>query len=272
MPETRVDWKILDKCNYTCEYCPWKHDIPLPTQSKEELREFITSLDSNIEVYLFGGEPFLHPRILDIIEILNEQEQIHQIHSNFSNIAIKRLEEVPSHHRVHIALTVHQTQISIDKLKEQLSRLKALPSNIIIDDMVVMYMNKDSLEYYKVAKSFDITEIDFHPLINMGEDENSYIEDYLDKAKSIVYSRLFNFKRPSIEIDGVMLDGNEVWRDMENGTFPLNGRECLYKGDYACYTPELEKMNCLLGHMENDICTVDLCPLICGSFDKGILY
>ena len=268
MNETRLDWKILDKCNYTCEYCPWKHDIKLPSQTKEELRSFISSLDSDIEIYLFGGEPFLHPRILDIIEIFNDQSQIHQIQTNFSNIAIKRLEEIPSHHRVHIALTVHQTQISIDKLKAQLQRLKNLPPNITIDDVVIMYMDKNSFEYYKVTKSFDIAEIEFHPVINMGEDNNSYIDDYIDKSKSPVYSHLYNFKRPSIEIEGVMHDGNELWRDMERGTYPLKGKECLYKGDYACYTPSFEKMNCPLGNMENNICTVDLCPLICGSYDN----
>jgi len=71
----RIEWNMGKRCNFDCSYCGADlHDNTskhLPLESFEytikRIREFYA--DKRIRMSLTGGEPFVHPQILDILKL-----------------------------------------------------------------------------------------------------------------------------------------------------------------------------------------------------------
>ena len=85
-PEGVVTWNINTTCNYRCSYCTqrflddrkrWLRDGPAFLKS-------FARLDGRWEVKLSGGEPFLHPNLLEIVEGLRELGHRVSVVTNFS--------------------------------------------------------------------------------------------------------------------------------------------------------------------------------------------
>ena len=71
----RIEWNMGRRCNFDCSYCGADlHDNKskhLPFEKFDDavrtMREFYA--DKQIRMSLTGGEPFVHPRILDILKL-----------------------------------------------------------------------------------------------------------------------------------------------------------------------------------------------------------
>ena len=70
-----VSWNMNTTCNYRCTYCTqrflddrrqWAKDVP-------RFVDAFGRLPGDWEVKLSGGEPFLHPRIDELVEALVAQ-------------------------------------------------------------------------------------------------------------------------------------------------------------------------------------------------------
>ena len=72
----RIEWNMGRRCNFDCSYCGADlHDNTskhMPFEKFEyavkTMREFYS--DKQIRMSITGGEPFAHPRILDILELI----------------------------------------------------------------------------------------------------------------------------------------------------------------------------------------------------------
>ena len=77
-----VNWDLGKRCNYDCSYCsPSIHDWTSPHHSVDAVNNFIAQIDAwvtnqnkTFNISLTGGEPYVHP---DIIEILKNIRQSH---------------------------------------------------------------------------------------------------------------------------------------------------------------------------------------------------
>lgn len=81
-------WDIVDMCQYKCSYCSsmnfnmhtFKHKQNLRDAWKVVIKKLkIKRIKSNFSVELLGGEPTLHPDILEILEQLNNIDNCSQI-------------------------------------------------------------------------------------------------------------------------------------------------------------------------------------------------
>ncbi len=81
-----VSWNMNTTCNYRCTYCTqrfmddrgrWADDVPRFLQG-------FARLSGPWEVKLSGGEPFQHPRFLDVVRGLAEQGKRVSVVTNFS--------------------------------------------------------------------------------------------------------------------------------------------------------------------------------------------
>ena len=91
-----VEWELTLKCNYSCDYCGLLRPIKEQTNEKI-LYKFIKNLNkkySTKEIFLFGGEPFLHPKIEFIIKTLQLFNQPFMIQSNLSNTSTKVIQSI----------------------------------------------------------------------------------------------------------------------------------------------------------------------------------
>jgi len=75
-----VDWNLGKRCNYDCSYCsPAIHDWTSPHHSVAVINNFISQIDTwvrsqnkTFNISLTGGEPFVHPEIIDIIRTIRQ--------------------------------------------------------------------------------------------------------------------------------------------------------------------------------------------------------
>jgi|TARA_R110002074_G_scaffold245538_1_gene417451 organic radical activating enzyme len=71
-----VDWNLLRRCNFSCTYCApdihdYKSDFPSFEQYQKEFSEIEVPAGKETHFTLNGGEPTLHPNILDIVKMCN---------------------------------------------------------------------------------------------------------------------------------------------------------------------------------------------------------
>lgn len=71
-----VTWNLGKKCNYDCSYCsPQIHDLHSAFPNINDIKNFMTNVseqlkknNKSIRFNFTGGEPFLHPEIIDIFK------------------------------------------------------------------------------------------------------------------------------------------------------------------------------------------------------------
>ena len=74
-PIRSIEWEITTRCNYACSYCTQRTYLRLHSAhtSQTIVDAVVRLLDRSSEKYvvkLIGGEPFAHPRFLDIVRQL----------------------------------------------------------------------------------------------------------------------------------------------------------------------------------------------------------
>ncbi|PLV58311.1 radical SAM protein [Thermotoga sp. KOL6] len=86
-PPFIVEYELTTRCNFNCKHCYCEAGKPHPNElSFEEIKELIIDL-KEMKVWaldLVGGEPLLHPRILDILSFGKEVGQRLMINTNGS--------------------------------------------------------------------------------------------------------------------------------------------------------------------------------------------
>jgi molybdenum cofactor biosynthesis enzyme MoaA len=84
-----VHWLLSKRCNYDCSYCSdhW-HDFVSPHHDIQVIEKFINRIDKQardnnkkIKWLLTGGEPFLHPSIVEILKLLKQTESFSQLNT-----------------------------------------------------------------------------------------------------------------------------------------------------------------------------------------------
>ena len=74
----RVEWNIGKRCNFDCSYCGSSvHDNKSPHMPYEKIIESLdklrSSTDKKIKIGWTGGEPFVHPKFIDIIKYAKQE-------------------------------------------------------------------------------------------------------------------------------------------------------------------------------------------------------
>jgi molybdenum cofactor biosynthesis enzyme MoaA len=75
-----VTWNLGKRCNYDCSYCsPAIHDWVSPHHSIESINNFIGQINDwaiahgkTFNMSLTGGEPFVHPNIIEILKTIKQ--------------------------------------------------------------------------------------------------------------------------------------------------------------------------------------------------------
>jgi sulfatase maturation enzyme AslB (radical SAM superfamily) len=66
-------WKINNLCNFQCKYCFYEDHSEHPLTNKHTQEEIVSAFDRTGETWTIeidGGEPFLYPKFVDLIEKL----------------------------------------------------------------------------------------------------------------------------------------------------------------------------------------------------------
>lgn len=76
----RIEWNLGKRCNYDCSYCGNDiHDnisdhlgLDIIEQTVKRISDAAKSQKKECRISLTGGEPFVHPRIIDILKIIKD--------------------------------------------------------------------------------------------------------------------------------------------------------------------------------------------------------
>jgi organic radical activating enzyme len=263
-----VEWELTLECNYRCEYCTNGRNDCLSKPIKTELNELkiLNFIEKNhfkypeIEWFLFGGEPFLHPKLEFILEALIFLKQPYMIQTNFSRPNFELIERF----KPILQVSIHQSQIK--NLPETFRSL--LKYTKYIRRIDIMYTSKeeeklwDSWHKYFDRKIFLTPICDFRlPKTSTKMDSTNKVDelDYVESLQKFI--NLKNSKPQKCEPSNRCF----VWMDMLTGKFTTKSKPCIYKNDYVLFAPNLKKYTC--SHRGNyKICPNEHCFLM--DFEK----
>jgi sulfatase maturation enzyme AslB (radical SAM superfamily) len=248
----QVEWEITLKCNYKCHYCTNLDTSLRPVYDERILRDFIKGLGEQypgVEVFVFGGEPFTHPKIEWIIKCFNEFNIPFVIQTNLSLYSVEVINSIKDPFIIQVS--IHPTEVSIDKLPAMFNT----DANIRTID--VMYSGKEAMMYYFAAKKLtECKQLYLTPVTDFGDGVSDILlAEYIGLREHPVYSKLIKFEH--IDHDGIQR--SDMWLDPK---FNPRGKPCMYKDRYFLYSPNLDLYNCCYRLKTDGICPKDKCFLM----------
>jgi len=246
-----IEWEITLKCNFNCDYCGLLRPIA-PVLDEEKISEFIRDLNAkypNVEWFIFGGEPFLHPKIDFIISELNKVKQPFVIQTNLSNRSTDVITKISEPFKFYCS--IHVSQLSLmDAIK---NITKTHPNEIHL-----MYTENTGKveEYYKKINIIKgKSKLILTPVSNLACSGYTDILKHYDKIK-----KNYIYDTNTIIYKGKEMLRSDIWMLQNSQKESLTkGKPCMYKGKYKLFNPALQEMNCCYRKSTNGICDEQNC-------------
>ena len=243
---TMVEWEVTMACNYKCNYCTNLNPSLKPILDKEKIEAFIMMLGKKypgVEIFIFGGEPFLHKNIDFIISTFNKLEIPFVIQTNLSNKSQKVLCEI--NEPVTLQVSIHPTQIAIENVY--------IPKDLDIRVIDVMFTGKIAIDYYlKVRECHE--NVYLTPVTDFGDGvSDQALREYNRMRANPIWKKVINFEK----VERLGKNRSELWEK-----YSPRGKPCLYDGKYFLYAPDMSLYNCCHGKNHSGICNHDKCFLM----------
>ena len=249
-----VEWEIILSCNYNCGYCGLLDPKIKPVTDEKTLYNFIKDLNSkysDIEIFIFGGEPFLHPKIEFIIATLNHFKQPFVIQTNLSRRSFRVIKDLLPKHKFNINISVHPDHW--DNNLEDIIKVKSIVNNID-----VMFSSEKAFEVYDRVVRFYRDAI-LCPVTDVG---CVGYKEILQKYNQYRYNPLYqhyNFETTTKVYNNKEMFRSEIWEKQNNKEIITFNKECMYKDNFMLFDPELNSYNCCYRKNNNGICKQDAC-------------
>ena len=171
----RIEIRLTENCNYDCTYCTDMHD-----NTKDRIDVDYIGLNNvleqfdNPEVFIYGGEPTLHPELIPLVKHLNSFTDNIIIQTNGSNPNIIKQCSAKINYSYHIDHTLlHDFVKVIDRAKVN----------------EIAYMDHERADYndYKKLKTIYGKVVQFCPVINstVGEPPST------ERLKNLIFQPIF---------------------------------------------------------------------------------
>ena len=246
-----VEWEITLKCNYSCNYCCSVNTRPTearpipaspPILDKARIREFIRMLGDTypgIEIFVFGGEPFVHPHIEYIIKTFNEYEIPFVIQTNMSKHSVKIMNKIDEPFVIQVS--IHPTEVRLEDV--------IVPPDANIRVIDVMYTGREAIDYYFKVKG-KASNVYLTPVASFGKGTDDALIDFNKMRKNPAWQRIINFE----DCQRLGEYRSNLWEN-----YNPRGKPCLYNGRYFLYSPSFELYNCCYRINHDGICPRDKC-------------
>ncbi len=208
----RVEWNLGKRCNFDCSYCsPSIHDkksehidLELFKKTSRKLVEHSKQLNKKIKVSLTGGEPYLHPKFIDMITYLKKIGFYRvSVTSNASvplSLYSKSLQYVD-----YLILSLHFEFIKVDKIVEKIIKIKkactngqgfhvhlmALPGKTHYLERIKLQLAQNNISYVvrRIRPQFDREGLYNMPFTSGQEGDHKPNYDLIKKKNMTYYSR-----------------------------------------------------------------------------------
>ena len=177
----KIDIKLTDKCNLNCIMCGQRVRKDGKQNGvyidKNHLKKFFSKMPEDLEVYLWGGEPLLHPDFEEIVSFFLSKKAKVSINTNafFLNKHLDFLSEKP----------IKSLIVSIDGLDDMHDYIRRT-------DGLFWKIKNSTLKYIEKSRKFGRKNV----VINFTILKENYLkmEEFCDEVKSWdVHSVTMNF-------------------------------------------------------------------------------
>lgn len=162
-------WFIGKRCNYDCSYCTeYYHDNYSPHIKKEkafifidQLEEYCASQNKKFQLNITGGEPFVHPNILEILKKAKEKINLTQL-AIISNGSLPiSIYEAASKYVTNMTISLHleQKEIIINQTIEKIIHLNKIKTWFLNVNLMAVPGKFDLIK--SVIEKFNTHEIKF---------------------------------------------------------------------------------------------------------------
>lgn len=271
-----VVWFIGKRCNFDCSYCPSIiHDNHSPHIDHEKAFFFLDELQNHCEkigkrfkISFTGGEPFVHPKFIDILEYAKSKKNAYHIGvtTNGSVALIKYLDASEFLDSVSISLHLEQPEqnlfqtvdkaIELDKNKKifLVVNIMALPGKFGLVKELVSKLKNSKVKH--VVKRIDPPRDEYEKLYQKSDKSSkilnepsidNFIEykvEFMEKSR-LYLDELYKKYYAEHEIEFLKQYENSEWHNIklhysDGGTFLTNTEELKiqdvngWKG-WSCY-------------------------------------
>ncbi|AOY75344.1 radical SAM/SPASM domain-containing protein [Clostridium formicaceticum] len=184
--------EITSKCNLRCLHCYNESGSKDNILSLNEIENLVYSIkkSENHGFAISGGEPFMHPQIFEIIELLNKNDIKPNVISNATLINEKICEKLKKYKcSFQISLNgscakVHESICGTGTFNKTIAGIKNLISMGTSDISINIVLNKnnanDVVDIIKIITELGITNIEISSINMLGRAEDNKEEIALD--------------------------------------------------------------------------------------------
>lgn len=256
----RINWHILNWCNYRCSYCAVKpsltsdfKDLSQVSQNYKTMISRLGTIDKPFEVCLTGGEPTLHPNLNDLLERLTNLNNLKKVWF-FTNLSrsVSFISTLKKYPKLSICASYHPEYYT-DKFIE---KCKILQCEVHIS-MLEKY--KDQIkELLKI-----LIENDIPYKFTLLENTIDFKETYSNEFKEM-------FKEELSETDNMI----DIDLEYRNGTFENTNNFKLVlsnKNKFKGYTCVPESFQINLDNIVRNVCTSEVMGLSLKGISKTVI-
>lgn len=291
----RIEWNMGKRCNFDCSYCGnYLHDnksphLPLETfeYAIKTIKEFYS--DKKIRISLTGGEPFVHPRILDILALFTKYnvDEV-SIISNGSLPAEKYIKAFK--HVDNIIFSWHFEFLKAKHMKDVLKKVRAttkkhmhvhlmfLPGKLKETKEVINWLKNNDIDYVvrRIRPVLNDKTGGLNPIFTSGmENEGIPVPDATDYYNEDEIKWLDSIQKAGSHINCELWTAEESWLDnvntiLKNKRNSFKGWKCMagietlmIDNDGSVYRATC-KQGGLLGNIETGF-ILEQEPIICAK-------
>jgi len=209
-------WYVTNRCQYKCSYCS---SYAINRESESNFKNYklvlkrLSLIKFNFRIDIIGGEPTLHPNLIEILESLHSNEYCNDIYlfSNIKDIDKLKMLKKLNLNKIILIASFHQEYNNIDNFIEKIKQ---------IDLKLIVNVNITDDSIFELLDKLIINDIDYS--INPLEDHDNYthinkhdvnrLEKYLNTQQTIIYKAKNNFEFTPYEIKLNKLNRFKGWK------------------------------------------------------------
>ncbi|MHA1399214.1 MAG: GTP 3',8-cyclase MoaA [Candidatus Heimdallarchaeaceae archaeon] len=245
---SRLRISVISSCNLSCPYCHkegYDNDPSLSKLSLEQIRK-LTWVINKYDLYsvkLTGGEPLLHPQIIDIVRIISEETSVTDISMTTNGLLLnkyaRKLKDAGLN-RVNISCdSYHYNRLykSLDNIKDEIKIAQEVELTPIKINMVLLKsVNEDEVEPMIQFAGENNLILQIIELINIDKEYfNEYhlglekLEEELEARAIEIRTRKLHLRRQYKLENGAVV---ELVKPEHNHNFCMNCRTLRVTNDF----------------------------------------
>ena len=218
-----VTFRMNDKCNLSCEYCRWYdgENYNKPTETLDAIFKFFERMGySSVLFYFHGGEPTIHPKIIQTLEHLRSLEHKYKIktvveYQTHLGYSTETLKDILSHID---KLSISYHYIDLHKTKNHVNFLSNFEylklNNKPIERFDIMLENVSGIELEEFYKNI-LYFLSYKGIVDseMIHGFCHYDKNPITKEKHVEFYNKHNKTEQLYRVDGVEYNTNELFTE-----------------------------------------------------------